>query len=209
MKNKKTVYYEIVLTHRQTVILFTIIVLILPMTFLLGIWIGQKIPRKSERKVVVVEEIPKSAIQSEETNTKTAKYAEPLEELENEKETSEELPSNTAGNTITAPEETNKNSTTDALNTITDHKSETNKTTTKNTTTSRGYFIQIMATESYNKAEKERKRLEEKGLPTHISKIIKNGKTLYRVRIGPFENIEKATEVKSTLPGNKNFIITK
>jgi len=56
----------------------------------------------------------------------------------------------------------------------------------KSVTKSKGWSVQIQATTQQAAAEQTAKRLRSKGYTPSISKIVRQGKVLYRVRVGPF-----------------------
>ncbi len=66
------------------------------------------------------------------------------------------------------------------------------------------YFVQISAHRAFDTAEKLAKELKKKGYKSFVMKIKKSGVAgeegvWYRVRVGPYENEEKAREVNNTL----------
>jgi cell division septation protein DedD len=60
------------------------------------------------------------------------------------------------------------------------------KVVKKSAPKSKGWSVQVQATTRQAAAEQTAKRLRRKGYTPSISKIIRQGKVLYRVRVGPF-----------------------
>ncbi len=62
-----------------------------------------------------------------------------------------------------------------------------------------GVSIQILATSSKAKADAVKKEMVSEGYPAYIMSAIKNGKTLYRVRIGSYQDKATAEDVQARM----------
>ncbi len=69
------------------------------------------------------------------------------------------------------------------------------KSAKKSVTKSKGWSVQVQATTQQAAAEQTAKRLQRKGYTPSISKIVRQGKVLYRVRVGPFARESDAKAV--------------
>jgi len=62
-----------------------------------------------------------------------------------------------------------------------------------------GYSIQLMATGSESKAKAVKKQMVDEGYPAYVTSVIKNGKTLHRVRIGSYQDKAEAGSVQDRM----------
>lgn len=66
-------------------------------------------------------------------------------------------------------------------------------------TAKNGYAIQLLATSSQTRANNLKNVMAQEGYPTHVTKTIQNGKTLYRVRIGQYANKSQAVKAQAAM----------
>ncbi|MES2979478.1 MAG: SPOR domain-containing protein [Pseudomonadota bacterium] len=64
------------------------------------------------------------------------------------------------------------------------------------------YFVQVGAFRTPEDAEQQRARISLLGLQAKVSEREQSGRTVYRVRLGPFEKKEEADKAKERLDGN-------
>lgn len=64
------------------------------------------------------------------------------------------------------------------------------------------YYVQAGAFGSLEEAEQQRARVVMLGMEAHMSEREQAGRTMYRVRVGPFDQRESAEEAKTTLGGS-------
>ncbi|HDH87424.1 MAG: hypothetical protein DRG35_03225 [Deltaproteobacteria bacterium] len=69
----------------------------------------------------------------------------------------------------------------------------------------RSYSIQVAALKDKTKAKKMVERLTGLGYQTYYYQILINGKMYYRIRCGPFSNIEKAKQYAKRLANKEGF----
>jgi cell division protein FtsN len=65
------------------------------------------------------------------------------------------------------------------------------------------YFVQAGAYGRSEDAEQQRARLAMLGFTAKVTEREQSGRTVYRVRVGPFEKKEEADAAKSKLDGNR------
>lgn len=75
----------------------------------------------------------------------------------------------------------------------------------KSVAKSKGWSVQVLATAQQAAAEQTAKQLRRKGYTSSISKIIRQGKVLYRVRVGPFGRESDAKAVVSRFRRETTF----
>lgn len=63
------------------------------------------------------------------------------------------------------------------------------------------YFVQVGAYRTANDAESQRARLSLGGIEARVSEREQSGRTVYRVRVGPFDKREDADQTKQKLEG--------
>jgi cell division protein FtsN len=64
------------------------------------------------------------------------------------------------------------------------------------------YFVQVGAYSRPEDAEQQRARIGLMGMPAKVSEREQSGRTVYRVRLGPFDRKEEADAVQERLTGN-------
>lgn len=64
------------------------------------------------------------------------------------------------------------------------------------------YFVQVGAYARLEDAEQQRARVGLIGMPAKVSEREQSGRTVYRVRLGPFERKDEADAVQERLTGN-------
>lgn len=64
------------------------------------------------------------------------------------------------------------------------------------------YFVQAGAFRTPEDADAQRARLSLMGVDARVTEREQNGRTVYRVRVGPFQNHDAASRVKERLDGN-------
>ena len=64
------------------------------------------------------------------------------------------------------------------------------------------YFVQVGAYARREDAEQQRARIGLLGMPAKVSEREQSGRTVYRVRLGPFDRKEEADAVQQRLTGN-------
>jgi len=64
------------------------------------------------------------------------------------------------------------------------------------------YFVQAGAFRTPDDAEAQRARLSLMGVEARVTEREQAGRTVYRVRVGPFQNKDAADRVKDRLDGN-------
>ena len=62
-----------------------------------------------------------------------------------------------------------------------------------------GYAIQLLATSSLSRANNLKNVMAGEGYPTYVTKVLQNGKTLYRVRIGQYTTKAQALQVQTAM----------
>lgn len=62
-----------------------------------------------------------------------------------------------------------------------------------------GYSIQLLATGSEAKAIAVKKEMIDEGYPAYTTSVIKNGKTLHRIRIGSYQERDEANDVQDRM----------
>ena len=64
------------------------------------------------------------------------------------------------------------------------------------------YFVQAGAFRNDDDAQAQRARLSLMGVESRVTEREQAGRTVYRVRVGPFQNKDAADRVKERLDGN-------
>jgi len=62
-----------------------------------------------------------------------------------------------------------------------------------------GFSIQLFATTKKKKADNLQKQMRGEGYPAYITSIIKNAETLYRVRVGAYQEHEEADKIQARM----------
>ena len=62
-----------------------------------------------------------------------------------------------------------------------------------------GFSVQLLATGAESKAEAVKKQMIDEGYAAYVTSVIKNGKTLYRVRVGSYQDHDEADSVQARM----------
>ena len=62
-----------------------------------------------------------------------------------------------------------------------------------------GFSVQLLATGAESKAEAVKTQMIDEGYPAYVTSVIKNGKTLYRVRVGSYQDHDEADSVQARM----------
>ena len=78
-------------------------------------------------------------------------------------------------------------------------KKEDKKSVTADSAPTTGFSVQLLATGSEAKANAVKKQMIGENYPAYITSVIKNGKTLYRVRVGAYQGHTEADSVQARM----------
>lgn len=210
MSEREQSYYEIALTHNQVLVAFVVFLSGIVAAFFLGLWIGRDAsppPRPPTEAVVadtgeaeaeprefeffdnagegteseVAESVPATEPPDETTPGETeAEEPTTLEQdLERDRSSGAESPEASEPTTGRGAEEQDEASPPEA----TAERAES------------GYIIQVLSSRQERQARELASRLRDAGYDAHSSSFRDDGRTMYRVRVGPFETRGRAEEV--------------
>ncbi len=202
-------YYEIVLSNRQVVAVFVVLLVCVLVAFLSGVWIGRKGPAApvmtaagqsitagSEPGEPPLEELrffsprdPDQEVSAPPTKAPAAPpkggAAEPVAAIE-------PVPEPEAAPVAAAPEQAQPPAGAEARS---GPPAEPAKPAAAPQPVASGLVVQVFSSTDREQAESVAKRLVEGGYPALLSPIEFRGRTMYRVRVGPYAERDEALAV--------------
>ncbi|MEZ5331578.1 MAG: SPOR domain-containing protein [Thermoanaerobaculia bacterium] len=195
MSEREDSYYEISLTHRQVMWVFVVLLGCVAAAFFAGLWLGKEPPGDTP---VVVRTEEGEATQAEEP----ADGLEPLRFFSEDQEQAPAVESPSRETTLAedlgaeTPEEREPEPAREAAREEPAPAAPQTRTEEATPPASReGLVIQVFSSADRSQAQQLVDRLKKGGHPAFLSPDVVDGRTMFRVRIGPYDERQSAERV--------------